>query len=126
MPKREKLVMEFLVRSSPNILFNYISSPSGLLEWFADDVNVKGKIYKFIWDDVENPAELIRKVNGKVVRFRFLENPEDEYLELEISKDELTGDIALVVTDWCDEEETEEMQRVWESQVQELRNTLGV
>ncbi len=126
MAKREKLVMEFLVRSSPNILFNYISSPSGLLEWFADDVNVKGKVYKFIWEGEENPAELIRKVNGKVVRFQFLDNPEDEYLELEISKDELTGDIALVVTDWCDEEEYDEMQLLWESQVQELRNTLGV
>ncbi len=126
MPKREKLVMEFLVRSSPNILFNYVSTPSGLLEWFADDVNVKGKIYKFIWEGEETPAELIRKVNGKVVRFKFLDNADDEYLEMEIQKDELTGDIALVVTDWCDEDEIEEIQLLWESQVQELRNTLGV
>ena len=45
---------------------------------------------------------------------------------MEIQKDELTGDIALVVTDWCDEEEIEEIQLLWESQIQELRNTLGV
>ena len=46
---RVKLEMEFVVRSSPNILFNYISTPSGLVEWFADDVNIKGKNYTFIW-----------------------------------------------------------------------------
>lgn len=126
MAKREKLVMEFLVRSSPNILYNYISTPSGLLEWFADDVNVKGKIYKFIWEGDETPAELIRKVNGKVIRFRWLDAAEDEYFEMEIQKDELTGDIALVVTDWSDEDEIEENQLLWESQVQDLRNTLGV
>lgn len=126
MSQREKLVMEFLVGSSPNILFNYISTPSGLLEWFADNVNVKGKIYKFIWEGEETPAELIRKVQGKIVRFRFLDNDEEEYLEMEIRKDELTGDIALVVTDWCDEDEIEETQMLWESQVQNLRAVLGV
>lgn len=61
--------MEFLVSSSPNILFNYISTPSGLLEWFADNVNVKGKIYKFIWEGEETPAELIRKVQGNQSAF---------------------------------------------------------
>jgi uncharacterized protein YndB with AHSA1/START domain len=126
MAKREKLVMEFLVRSSPTILFNYISTPSGLLEWFADDVNVKGKIYTFFWEGDGVPAELLRKVNGKVVRFKWVDSDEEEYFELEIRKDELTGDIALVVTDWCDDDETEEIQMLWESQIQDLCNTLGV
>ncbi|MFT5512512.1 MAG: hypothetical protein ACI8SE_000910 [Bacteroidia bacterium] len=123
--ERVKLELEFVVKSSPNILFNYISTPSGLVEWFADDVNVKGKNYVFLWDGEENVAELLKKVNGKYVRFKWLDNPEDEYFEMEIQKDELTNDIALIVTDWADEEETEEISLLWESQVQDLRNALG-
>ncbi|MCO4819076.1 MAG: SRPBCC domain-containing protein [Bacteroidetes bacterium] len=122
---RVKLELEFVVKSSPNILFNYISTPSGLVEWFADDVNVKGKNYTFFWDGDENVAELLKKVNGKNVRFKWLDNPDDEYFEMEIQKDELTNDIALIVTDWADEDESEEISLLWESQVQDLRNALG-
>jgi uncharacterized protein YndB with AHSA1/START domain len=123
--ERVKLELEFVVKSSPNILFNYISTPSGLVEWFADDVNVKGKNYVFFWDGEENIAELLKKVNGKYVRFKWLDNPDDEYFEMEIQKDELTNDIALIVTDWADEEESEEISMLWESQIQDLRNALG-
>ena len=123
--ERVKLELEFVVKSSPNILFNYISTPSGLVEWFADDVNVKGKKYTFLWDGDENVAELVKKVNGKYVRFKWLHAAEEEYFEMEIQKDELTNDIALMVTDWADEDEVEEISLLWESQVQDLRNALG-
>ena len=114
-----------MIKSSPNILFNYISTPSGLLEWFADDVNVKGKRYTFIWDGEETNAELLKRVNGKYVRFQWEDSQEDEFFEMEIKKDELTGDIALMVTDYTDEDEAEEISMLWESQVQDLRNALG-
>lgn len=122
---RVKLELEFLVKSSPNILFNYISTPSGLVEWFADDVNVKGKQYTFFWDGDENVAELLKKVNGKFIRFKWENSNDDEYFEMEVHKDELTGDIALMVTDYADEDEAEEISLLWESQVQDLRNALG-
>lgn len=122
---RVKLELEFMVKSSPNILYNYISTPSGLLEWFAEDVNVKGKRYTFIWEGEELYAELVKKVNGKLIRFHWEGSDEEEYFEMEIRKDELTGDIALVVTDYSDEEEAEENSLLWESQVQDLRNALG-
>jgi len=122
---RVKLELEFMVKSSPNILYNYISTPSGLLEWFAEDVNVKGKKYTFIWDGEEGVAELVKKVNGKIIRFQWDEADPEEYFEMEIRKDELTGDIALVVTDFADEDQREEISLLWESQVQDLRNALG-
>lgn len=123
--ERVKLELEFVVKSSPNILFNYISTPSGLVEWFCDDVNVKRKVYTFLWDGEENEAELLKKVNGKFVRFRWLDSEDGEYFEMEIQRDALTGDIALIVTDWADEDEAEEISLLWESQVQDLRNALG-
>lgn len=125
MTKRKKITMEFEIKSSPNILFNYISSPSGLSEWFADDVNVKNKTYSFFWDGEENSAEIIKKVNGKNVRFKWDNTEEEEYFEMEVKQDELTNDIALVVTDFVNEDEFEETQMLWESQINDLRTAIG-
>lgn len=119
-------MLEFEIRSSPAILFNYISTPSGLVEWFADDVNIKkGKIYTFVWETEESTAELVKKVPGKYVRFHWEDSEDGEYFEFEIKKDELTGDIALVITDWCDSDDVEETELLWESQVQDLKGALG-
>jgi uncharacterized protein YndB with AHSA1/START domain len=125
MTKRTKITMEFEIKSSPNILFNYISSPSGLSEWFAEDVNVQNKMYTFFWDGEENTAEMIKKVNGKNVRFKWEDSEEEEYFEMEVKQDELTNDIALVVTDFINEEDVEETQMLWESQIGDLRTAIG-
>ena len=126
MASRQKQVLEFEIRSSPAILFNYISTPSVLVEWFADDVNItKGKTYTFIWDGEESTAELVKKVPGKYVRWHWEDSEDGEYFEFEIKKDELTGDIALVITDWCEEDDLEETELLWESQVQDLKGALG-
>lgn len=126
MSKKIKFQVEFPLKSSPGILYSYISSPSGLSEWFADDVNIKNKkIYSFIWDGSEQAAELIRNTPQKGVRFSWVDEPDDEYFEFEISQDELTGDVALVVTDFAEEHEIEESTQLWEAQVQTLKTAIG-
>ncbi len=125
--ERKKLELEFVIKSSPTILFQYISTPSGLVEWFCDDVNIKGsKRYIFFWDGDANEAELVKRVNGKYIKFKWANGGADEYFQFEITKDELTGDIGLVITDYCDEDEAEEMSMLWESQVSELKHALGL
>lgn len=125
--ERVKIELEFVVKSSPSILYQYLSTPSGLVEWFCDDVNVKGsKRYIFIWDGEENEAELVKKVNGKYIKFKLKDNAPDEFFMFEITKDELTGDIGLLITDWVDEDEEDEMRMLWESQVGDLRHALGL
>jgi uncharacterized protein YndB with AHSA1/START domain len=123
---REKLELEFVINSSPAILFNYLSTPSGLSEWFCDNVNIKGKNYVFIWDGDETEAEVLKKVSGKYVRFRWVDGEDDEYFQFEITRDELTNDIAVVITDWVDDDEIEESELLWESQINDLKNSLGV
>ena len=124
---RKKIELEFVIKSSPTILYQYISTPSGMVEWFCDDVNIKGsKSYFFIWEGEPNEAELLKRVNGKYIKFRWTEGPSDEYFQFEITKDELTGDIGLVITDYVDEDEVEEMSLLWESQVSELKHALGL
>lgn len=125
--ERVKLELEFVIKSSPTILYQYVSTPSGLVEWFCDDVNIKGsKRYIFIWDGEENEAELVKKVNGKYVKFRFKDNDPEEFFQFEITKDELTGDIGLLITDWVDADEEEDMRMLWESQVEDLKHALGL
>lgn len=125
--ERVKLELEFVIKSSPTILYQYISTPSGLVEWFCDDVNIKGsKRYIFMWDGEEQEAELIKKVNGKYVKFRFKDKDPEEYFEFEITKDELTGDIGLLITDWVDADEADDMRMLWKSQVEDLKHALGL
>jgi uncharacterized protein YndB with AHSA1/START domain len=126
MAQKEKIVMEFLINSSPQVLYDHISSPSGLSKWFADNVNINRSKYTFFWDGDGNEAELLKKVNGKYIRFKWLDSEDDEYFEMEVTKDDLTGDIALMVTDYADPEDIEETEMLWESQVQDLKSVLGV
>lgn len=126
MPKREKLVLEFPINSSPQVLFDHISTASGLSQWFADDVNIRQKIYTFYWDGDSQEAELLKRVNGKYIRFKWLNGEEEEYFEMEVTKDDLTGDIALVVTDFANEDDADETELLWESQVHDLKSILGV
>lgn len=126
MSKKKKFVVEFALKSSPGILFNYLSTPSGLSEWFADDVNIRDKrYYTFVWDGSEQTAEVIKSTVSKNIRFRWMDGPEDEYFELEIQQDELTGDVALVITDYAEENEVEETKQLWETQVQTLKTAIG-
>jgi uncharacterized protein YndB with AHSA1/START domain len=125
MSKRKKLRLEYPIKSSPAILYNSISSPSGLSTWFADDVDIYNNNYKFKWDGDEQIAEMIKKVMAKTIKFRWKDAPTDEYFEFEILQDELTDDVALVVTDFVDEADEKNAIQLWDSQVHELKTSLG-
>jgi len=120
-----KIRLEYGVRTSPALLFNYISSPSGLSNWFCNDVDVYNNQFKFKWDSEENIAELIKKVNNKMIRFRWLDSKPDEYFEFEIIVDELTDDVALVITDFVVPEDEKNISSLWDSQVHDLKASLG-
>ncbi|MEL7589662.1 MAG: START-like domain-containing protein [Prolixibacteraceae bacterium] len=124
MALKTRIQLEYAVNCSPAVLYNRLSTPSGLSEWFADDVRVKGKKYTFIWDDSEQEAEMVQNREGKLVRFNWLEDDES-YLEFSISKDELTGDVSLVVVDFAEEGEEAEATDLWNSQISDLKRNLG-
>ena len=113
-----KFEMEFPIKVSQKLLFQYISTPSGLSEWFADNVNSRGEIFIFIWDDSEESAKLIRKNNNEKIQFQWLDDEStDYYFELRIQFDEITKDVSLIVTDFADdEEEVEESKLLWTNQ----------
>ena len=124
---RIKFEMEFPIKVSQKLLFQYISTPSGLSEWFADNVNSRGEIFIFIWDDSEESAKLIRKINNEKIQFQWLDDEEtDYYFELRIQFDEITKDVSLIVTDYAeDEDEVEESKLLWTNQISDLKKVLG-
>ena len=127
MSVRIKFEMEFPIKVSQKLLFQYISTPSGLSEWFADNVNSRGEIFIFIWNDSQESAKLIRKINNEKIQFQWLDDEETEYcFELRIQFDEITKDVSLIVTDFAeDEEEVEESKLLWTNQISDLKKVLG-
>lgn len=123
-----KFSLEFPIHASPQMLYQYISSSSGLSEWYADNVNSRSEIYRFFWDDSEEVAKLLSKKSNEFVRFRWLNEEPDQdecYFEMRIVVDEITKDVSLVVTDFCEEDEEEEAKMLWENQIADLKQTIG-
>ena len=123
---KKKFDLEVPVQASPSFLYNYIATPSGLSEWFADNVNSRSNKFIFIWDDYEEVAYLVKSKQDEFVRFRWEENEDSKcFFELKIQEDELTGDVSLIVTDFADEDELEEAKDLWRSQLDDLKHIIG-
>lgn len=123
-----KFELEFPVKASPAMLYNFFSTPSGLADWFADNVNSRGEMFTFFWGDSEESAKLISKKKGKFVRFRWEEDVEEGneyYFEFNIVVDDLTKDVSIMITDFSDEDELEENKILWDSQIGRLLHHIG-
>ncbi|WP_299525260.1 START-like domain-containing protein [Winogradskyella sp.] len=128
MDDKEKYEMEFVIQASPSLIYQYISTPSGLSEWFADNVNSRGELFTFIWDGSEEQAKLLTKKSGERVKFRWLSDEEDGasyYFEIRIQVDEITKDVSLMITDFAEEDEIEEGKMLWDNQISSLKQVLG-
>lgn len=125
MSDKIKLELEFPIQASPQLLFQYISTPSGLSEWFADDVNSRGEIFTFIWDDSEEQAKLLSKKNAERIKFKWLDDDASTFFEIKIQVDDITKDVSLIITDFADEDEVEETKMLWENQISSLKQVLG-
>ena len=123
---KEKIELEFAVRSAPGILYNRLVTPGGLAEWFADNVKLNDEIYTFVWEGVEEDAKMLGKRDHEFIRFHWLDDDEDDsYFEFRIKIDELTGDVALLVIDHVDDDEVDESKQLWEKQIGKLKMILG-
>lgn len=120
--------LEFLLKTSPKVLENMLSTPSGLSEWFADDVNIKDDIFTFFWDGSQEEARILtKKLNGKV-KFQWLSDEEDgndAYFEIRYEVDPMTKAVILKITDFAEPDEIEEVQQLWEQQISDLKRVLG-
>ena len=122
---KERLDLEYHFNTSQKVLFPRLSTAAGLNEWFADEVNVKDKIFTFRWDKEERSAELLSVKEGRSVRFHWVDDEEDTYFEFNLSTTELTDDLALRITDFAENDEASEMKELWDAQITDLKRVLG-
>lgn len=110
MEEKVQIHLEYIINSSPRILYPFIQEPNALSQWFADDVNFKEGIYEFIWEDEVNKAKLVTNKENKLVRFKWIDD-DPYYFEIEIIQDELTNDVALVITDHVKQDNLEDRKK---------------
>ncbi len=128
MSEKVRYEIEFPINSSPQLLYQYISTPSGLQEWFAKTVNSRGEFFTFEWDDIEENARLSSKKTGEKVKFKWIDDNKHDteyYFELRILEDEITKDVSLMVVDFAEKDEVEESKLLWENQVSDLKHVIG-
>jgi uncharacterized protein YndB with AHSA1/START domain len=124
---KTKFELEYTLNTSPNILFSRLSTPEGLSEWFADNVNLRRGKYTFIWEGTQQDASVLQKKANKFIRFQWVEDREEEiYFEFRIRTDELTGDVALLITDFAEEDEKSDAIDLWDTQISELKHAIGL
>ena len=126
MSKRQNFQLEFKVRCSPSILFEFLSTPSGLQEWFADKVDEWEGIYSFTWSGgTPEKAEILDRETDKFVRYRWINGDKKEYFEFRIAKTEISNQTILVITDFAEKNEIKDQTQLWDMQVKELFHRLG-
>ncbi|MGY5849535.1 START-like domain-containing protein [Salegentibacter sp. F14] len=126
MEEKIKYEMEFPIHASPSLLYQYISTPSGLSEWYADNVNSRGEVFTFIWEGSEEKAKLVSKKSDERVKFKWLDDEDTPYFfEIRIQVDDITKDVSIMITDFAEEDEIDEGKMLWDNMISDLKQVLG-
>ena len=122
---KQLYTLEFPVRCSPVILYEFLASPAGLQEWFADKVDDRDNVFSFTLNGTIERAEVLEKEQDKFIRFHWLHAPKEEFFEFKIEKSEVTNQTILVIKDFAEKKEIKDQSRLWDYQVKELFHRLG-
>jgi hypothetical protein len=125
MSKKVLYTLEYPVRCSPRILYEFLRTPAGLQEWFADQVDERDGVFSFSWNGNAEKAQLVESEEDKSVKFHWLTSAKDEYFELSIDRSEVTNQTILVIKDFADKKEIKDQSQLWEYQVKDLFHRLG-
>ena len=126
MGNKEKYQIEVPVKASPQLLYQYISTPEGLASWYADDVRADDKHYTFVWNGIEERALLSSKKTDSHIRFHWEDDPDSAtFFEIRIKVNALTNEVMLLITDFALPAEIEESQQIWNLQINDLKIQIG-
>lgn len=125
MSKKQQFTLEFPVRCSPSILYEFLSTPAGLQEWFADKVDERDNVFSFSWNGTVDKAEVLESEPDKFIRFHWLHAPTDEYFEFRIEKSEVTNQTILIIKDFADKSDQKDQSQLWDYQIKDLFHRLG-
>lgn len=121
-----KFTLEYIIHTPVTLLYDFLTTPNGLAEWFADGVDLKNDIYSFDWDGQKQNAKIISAKIDNHIRMRWLDKPEGSYFEFRLNQDELTNEVSLNITDFGEgDDDIATSRRLWDSQIQRLVKALG-
>ena len=125
--EKSKFLGEYSINASRKMLFPYISTASGLSQWFADDVNInEDKVYSMLWDGELNRARIVSIKANQHIKFEF-EVPGDDdpnYIEIKLEMNELTQEVYISITDYSDIDNNETSD-LWEGLIHDLKEIVG-
>jgi uncharacterized protein YndB with AHSA1/START domain len=122
---KQLYTLEYPVRCSPNILYEFLSTPAGLQEWFAEKVDERDGVFSFTWNGTTDKAEMLESEEDKFIRFHWLHAPKNEYFEFAIEKSEVSNQTILVVKDYAEKKDIADQKRLWDFQVNDLFYRIG-
>lgn len=125
MSKKILYTLEYPVRCSPGILYDFLSTPAGLQEWFADQVDERDGVFTFGWNGTEENADLLDKETDKYIRFHWTHSSKEEYFEFKIEKSEVTNQTILIIKDFAEKKDIKDQSQLWEYQVKDLFHRVG-
>jgi len=125
MSKKQQYTLEYPVRCSPGILYEFLSTPAGLQEWFADQVDERDGVFTFGWNGTEDKAEVLDKEEDKYIRFHWTHAGKEEFFEFSIEKSEVTNQTILIIKDFAEKKDIKDQSQLWEYQVKDLFHRIG-
>ena len=125
MTSKQLYTLEYPVRSSPAILFEFLSTPAGLQEWFAEKVDERDGVFSFTWNGSTDKAELLEMEENRFVKYRWLHAPDGEYFEFAVEKSEVSNQTILVIKDFAEKKDIPDQKRLWDFQVNDLFHRIG-
>jgi uncharacterized protein YndB with AHSA1/START domain len=123
--KKVMYSVEFPIRCSPAILYEFLSTPVGLQEWFADKVDQRDHKFYFTWNGSTEIAEVLEHVENEFIRYRWETYPKDEFFEFSIEQSPITSETILRITDFADKSDIKDQEQLWHSQVSDLKHRIG-
>ncbi|WP_217606855.1 START-like domain-containing protein [Chitinophaga sp. GbtcB8] len=125
MSKKVQYELEYPVRCSPSILYEFLSTPAGLQEWFADKVDFRDNVFSFSWNGATEEAEVLEQEEEEFIRLHWLHAPNGEFFEFRIQISEVTNETILVVKDFAEKKEIADQSQLWDYQVKDLFHRIG-
>jgi uncharacterized protein YndB with AHSA1/START domain len=130
---KNKFVSDYQINTSKKVIYPYLSTASGLSQWFADDVTInEDKIFNFVYDGEDHYAKpTIMRLNHHV-KFEFFDPEVEEgveedhsFIEFKLEENELTQTFYLRVIDYGDTYDDQEQQEIWEGLITILKEIIG-
>ncbi len=123
--ERVSLTQEYIFKASPTILYKFFTTPSCLIRWFCNEVDISGDTFTFIWNGSEEVANMVSNEEDELIRFEWEDGEEGEYLEFKIERSPVTGETILHVTEFCDDDEVDDQKQYWNNLMDQLRKETG-